>query len=47
MHKVRVSHQEIDEDLFIRSEKLKINITQTYNNFPVFFKTFSRSFCLL
>ena len=25
MHKVKVSHQEIDEDLFIRSEKLKIN----------------------
>lgn len=25
MHKVSVSHQEIDEELFIRSEKLKIN----------------------
>ncbi|MDO5827258.1 MAG: hypothetical protein Q4Q19_03250 [Methanobrevibacter sp.] len=25
MHKVQVSHQEIDEDLFIRSEKLRIN----------------------
>lgn len=25
MHKVSVTHQEIDEDLFIRSEKLKIN----------------------
>lgn len=25
MHKVKVSHQEIDEDLFIRSEKLQIN----------------------
>lgn len=25
MHKVKVSHQEIDEELFIRSEKLKIN----------------------
>ena len=25
MHKVKVSHQEIDENLFIRSEKLKIN----------------------
>ena len=38
MHKVSVTHQEIDEELFIRSEKLKIN-----NKMEVYGNLFSNS----